>query len=112
MTDTETRHAGSTPEHKPGVSNLLTIYSPPSRAARSTTLEADYAGKGYGALKSDVADIVVAFTTPLRERTQEWLTDPAALSKVLAAGALRAREVADRTLAAVYDAVGFVPSGL
>jgi tryptophanyl-tRNA synthetase len=97
-------------EAKPGVSNLLTIAA--TMSGRSIAeLEADYEGKGYGALKADVADIVVEFTTPLRERTQEWLADPTRLAAVLAAGAARAREVANETVAAVYDAVGFLPAG-
>jgi tryptophanyl-tRNA synthetase len=98
------------PENKPGVSNLLTIAS--TLSGRSIVeLEADYVGKGYGALKTDVADLVVGFTSPLRARTEEWLSDPAKLGAVLADGAARAREVADQTLAAVYDAVGFLPAG-
>jgi tryptophanyl-tRNA synthetase len=97
-------------EAKPGVSNLLTIAS--TLAGRSIAeLEADYAGKGYGALKTDVADLVVEFTTPLRERTQQWLADPVGLTGVLAEGAARARDVADPMLAAAYDAVGFLPGG-
>jgi tryptophanyl-tRNA synthetase len=95
---------------KPGVSNLLTIAA--TLSSRSIAeLEAAYVGKGYGALKTDVADMVLDFTTPLRERTQQWLADPEKLAVVLAQGAVRAREVADRTLAAVYDAVGFLPAG-
>jgi tryptophanyl-tRNA synthetase len=98
------------PESKPGVSNLLTIAS--TLSARSVeTLEDDYRGKGYGALKADVADLVVSFAAPVRERTMEWMGDPARLSQVLAEGAARAREVADKTLSAVYDAVGFLPAG-
>jgi tryptophanyl-tRNA synthetase len=106
-TDTEVRFDE---EHKPGVSNLLTIAS--TLSGRSVAeLEADYVGKGYGALKTDVAEIVVEYLTPLRERTNEWLADPARLAKVLALGAERARAVADQTLAAAYDAVGFLPAG-
>jgi len=97
------------PVDKPGVSNLLTIAS--TLSGRTVAeLEVDYAGKGYGALKTDVADLVVGFTTPLRERTLGWLEDSDRLSQVLAAGAERARTVADRTLAAAYDAVGFLPA--
>jgi tryptophanyl-tRNA synthetase len=96
------------PADKPGVSNLLTIAA--TMSGRSITdLEADYHGKGYGALKADVADIVVEFTTPLRERTEQWLSDVPRLTAVLADGASRAREVAEKTLAAAYDAVGFLP---
>jgi len=94
-------------DNKPGVSNLLTIAS--TLSGRSVAdLESDYDGKGYGALKADVADIVVELTAPLRERTQAWLDDPDGLDKVLAEGSARAREVAGGTLAAVYDAVGFL----
>jgi tryptophanyl-tRNA synthetase len=97
-------------EAKPGVSNLLTIAS--SLSGRSIeALEDDYSGKGYGVLKSDVADLVVDFAAPVREGTMEWMGDPARLSHVLAAGAARAREVADETLSAVYEAVGFLPAG-
>jgi tryptophanyl-tRNA synthetase len=97
-------------EHKPGVSNLLTIAS--TLSGRSIgELERDYEGKGYGELKTDVAELVVTFTTPLRERTEQWLADPDRLGSVLAAGAARAREVAEGTLAAAYDGVGFLPAG-
>ncbi|HEX3824146.1 MAG TPA: tryptophan--tRNA ligase [Mycobacteriales bacterium] len=98
------------PEAKPGVSNLLTIASTLSDRSIAE-LEADYAGKGYGALKTDVADLVVDFTTPVRERTAQWLSDPDRLAGVLADGAVRARAVADRTLADAYDAIGFLPAG-
>jgi tryptophanyl-tRNA synthetase len=98
------------PEAKPGVSNLLTIASTLSGRPVGE-LEADYAGKGYGALKSDVADLVIGFTAPIRERTEEWLADPGRLDSVLADGAGRAKVVAQRTLDAAYDAVGFLPAG-
>jgi tryptophanyl-tRNA synthetase len=96
------------PENKPGVSNLLTIASALSGTSIAT-LEASYVGKGYGALKSDVADIVVEHLTPIRVRTAEWLADPTSLDAALADGADRAGEVASGTLKAVYDAVGFLP---
>jgi tryptophanyl-tRNA synthetase len=96
------------PAAKPGVSNLLTIAATLSDRTIED-LQDDYMGKGYGALKSDVADLVVAFTTPLRERTEQWLADPARLDAVLAEGAQRARDVAGRTIAAVNEAVGFLP---
>ncbi|HTR69624.1 MAG TPA: tryptophan--tRNA ligase [Mycobacteriales bacterium] len=95
------------PVNKPGVSNLLTIASTMSGRTVSE-LEAEYAGSGYGRLKSDVSDIVVEYLTPLRERTNDWLADPARLGKVLAHGAERARSVAGPTLAAAYEAVGFL----
>jgi len=106
-TGTEIRYD---PESKPGVSNLLTILSTLSDRAVSD-LEADYAGKGYGALKSDVADAVVAFASPYRTRVQELMADTAGMDALLADGAARARKVAEETLHRAYDAVGFLPAG-
>src|SRR3954447_4928579 len=56
------------PERKPGVSNLLTILSVLTERPIAE-LETSFAGKGYGALKTEVADAVVAFATPFQERT-------------------------------------------
>jgi tryptophanyl-tRNA synthetase len=97
------------PDKQPGVSNLLTISSTLS-GRPIEELVASYAGRGYGDLKTDVAAIVVDFVAPLREQTQRWLADEDKLDAVLAVGAARAREVAGVTLAAAYDAVGFLPS--
>ena len=98
------------PEEKPGVSNLLTIYS--ALSGRSVeALEKEYDGRGYGDLKKDLAEVVVEFVTPFRDRTLELLEDRSELDAVLRAGAERANEVAERTLADVYDRIGFVPAG-
>jgi len=95
-------------EAKPGVSNLLTIYS--ALTGRSTEDLVDaYAGRGYGDFKGDLAEVVVDFVTPFRTRTLELLDDRAELDAVLKSGAERAREVAARTLADVYDRIGFLP---
>lgn len=95
------------PEAKPGVSNLLTIFSALTGTGVQD-LAASYDGKGYGDLKADLADAVVSFVTPFRERTLELLDDQAHLSDVLKQGAERAREVASATLRDVYQRVGFV----
>jgi tryptophanyl-tRNA synthetase len=98
------------PEEKPGISNLLTIYS--ALTGRSVKeLEIEYDGRGYGDLKKDLAEVVVDFVTPFRDRTLELLEDRAELDAVLRRGTERARAVAERTLADVYDRVGFVPFG-
>lgn len=95
------------PEAKPGISNLLTIYS--ALTARSVDdLVEEYAGRGYGDLKKDLAEVVVGFVTPFRERTLELLADQAHLSEVLRQGAETAGEVAAATLRDVYQRVGFV----
>ena len=98
---------------KPGVSNLLAILSAFTGTA-IPALEESYAGRGYGDLKGDVAEAVVEKFTPVRERTLELLDDPAELDRVLAHNADRAAEIAEATLAKVYDKIGFVrrrPSG-
>ncbi|MCK0093349.1 tryptophan--tRNA ligase [Rhodococcus sp. HNM0563] len=96
------------PENKPGVSNLLTIQS--ALSGRSIDeLVAGYEGKGYGDLKSDTAEVLTEFVTPLRAKVDEYLADEAELLRILSNGADRAREVASRTLAQVYDKVGFLP---
>jgi tryptophanyl-tRNA synthetase len=96
-------------EEKPGISNLLTIYS--SLTGKSVAeLEAEYQGKMYGHLKVDLAEVVVDFVTPLRDRTNELMADPAELDRLLAQGAERAREIAAVTLGQVYERMGFLPS--
>jgi tryptophanyl-tRNA synthetase len=97
------------PERQPGVSNLLAILSELTGTGMDE-LVAGYDGKLYGALKSDVADAVVALAEPFAARTAELLADPAELDRLMAQGADRAREVASSTLAAAYSAMGFVPA--
>ncbi len=97
-------------ENKPGISNLLTIYS--ALTGRTVEqLEKEYAGRGYGDFKNDLAEVVVEFVTPFRERTLELLEDRAQLDALLRAGTEKANAVAERTLADVYDRIGFVPAG-
>ncbi|GAA2249635.1 tryptophan--tRNA ligase [Streptomyces amakusaensis] len=97
------------PVGKPGVSNLLTIYSTLTGTSVAE-LEREYEGKMYGALKTDLAEVMVEFVTPFRARTQEYLDDPETLDAVLAKGAEKARAVAAETLATAYDRVGLVPA--
>ncbi|MBJ7451644.1 MAG: tryptophan--tRNA ligase [Blastococcus sp.] len=95
---------------KPGVTNLLTIHS--ALSGRSVPeLEEHFAGRGYGDLKKELAEVVTDFVTPVRARTQELLDDPAELQRVLAGGAERAREVAAATVADVYERTGFLAPG-
>ncbi|ARF77331.1 tryptophan--tRNA ligase [Streptomyces sp. NPDC012600] len=96
-------------EKKPGVSNLLTILSTLSGSSVED-LERAYEGKGYGALKTDLAEAMVEFVTPFRARTQEYLDDPETLDSILAKGAEKARAVAAETLAQTYDRMGFLPA--
>lgn len=104
-TDTEIRFDA---ENKPGVSNLLGIYSAVSGKSVKD-LEAAFAGKGYGDLKTEVADAVIAVIEPIRERATELLENPDELDTLLASGSARANELAEATLASVYDRIGFIP---
>ncbi len=107
VTDSE-REIRFDPVAKAGVSNLLTILS--AFTERDVpTLESEFAGRGYGDLKGAVADAVVGTFGPIRERTLELLDDPAELDRMLAVNAERANEIAETTLARVYDRVGFLP---
>jgi tryptophanyl-tRNA synthetase len=107
VTDSE-REIRYDPVAKPGVSNLLTIQSAVSGVDVDKLVEG-YAGRGYGDLKTDTADAVVEFVTPIQARVDELLADPAELEAVLAAGAERARDVSAKTLRRVYDQLGFLP---
>ncbi len=109
VTDTG-REVRYDPVDKPGVSNLLGIHSALSGRAVAE-LEADFAGRGYGDLKKELAEVYVDWVTPFRDHTLALLDDPAELDRLLAAGAERARAVAAPTLAAAYDRIGFLPAG-
>ena len=95
---------------KPGVSNLLTIYSALTGESIAS-LEERYEGKMYGHLKVDLADVVVETLAPFRERSAEYLADPSALDAILADGAERAAALAEPMLARVYDRIGLLAPG-
>ncbi len=94
---------------KPGISNLLTIFS--ALSGRSIQeLEGAYEGRLYGHLKVELAELVVDTLAPIQARATELLSDPAELERLLARGAAKARETASATLADVYAKVGFLPA--
>jgi tryptophanyl-tRNA synthetase len=96
---------------KPGVTNLLRIYSALS-GDPVASLEVKYEGAGYGGFKKDLAELVVATFSPIREKTQRILADEAGLDRVLAHGAGRARQVAGQTMAATRERIGLLaPAG-
>ena len=107
VTDSET-DIRFDPVGKPGVSNLLNIHSALSGTAVED-LVASFEGRGYGDLKAEVAQVVVDFVTPFRNRVHELLDDRSELEAILSAGADRATEVAEATLRDVYERVGFLP---
>ena len=94
-------------KEKPGVSNLLTIYS----ALTGKTIEQsqeDFTGKGYGDFKGAVAEVVVDYLNPVREKANELLEDETHLKKLLSIGAEKAEAVASKTLSDTYKALGMI----
>lgn len=96
-------------ENKAGVSNLLIIHSTLSGTSVED-LETSFAGRGYGDLKKEVADVVVAAIEPFQARMAELLDDPAELDRILASGAEKARGVAQSTMTRVRERVGLLPA--
>ncbi|MBN8444848.1 MAG: tryptophan--tRNA ligase [Gammaproteobacteria bacterium] len=94
-------------EAKPGVANLLSILSGVTNRSIES-LVAEYEGKMYGHLKTDVADAVIALLEPVQKRFHELRQDQTVLQQVMRQGAAQARERAAATLAKVNKAVGFV----
>ena len=90
---------------KPGVSNLIEVLAA-IRSVDPRHVEAEFDGGGYGPFKAAVADAVVEYLRPVRERYGELRGDEPELERVLAAGAGRAREIAAVTLADVRERMG------
>jgi len=95
------------PEKKPGFSNLLSIFSAVT-GRNMDEIAAEYTGRGYGYLKVDLANAVGDFLSPFQERANQYLSDPAQLDAILAAGAARAQAIAEPTLERIYDRFGLL----
>jgi tryptophanyl-tRNA synthetase len=93
---------------KPGVSNLLSILSATTGEA-IPALESRFAGQGYGAFKSAVADAVVECLKPVQAKYHDIREDREGLRRVLQDGAHRASARADATLKNVHEVLGFIP---
>jgi tryptophanyl-tRNA synthetase len=93
---------------KPGVSNLIDILAA-VRGIAPADVEREFAGSQYGAFKQTVADAVVEYLAPVRERYRELRADESELERVLAAGADKARAIAADTLSDVRTAMGVGP---
>ena len=94
-------------ENKPGVSNLMTIYSA-CTGKSFQEIEAEFAGCGYGKFKPAVGEAVVETLRPIREEATRIMKDKAYLEQVYRDGAEKAGYVAEKTLRKVYKKVGFV----
>ncbi|MBQ5536152.1 MAG: tryptophan--tRNA ligase [Oscillospiraceae bacterium] len=108
VTDSDTeRCVRYDPEHKPGVSNLMTIYSAVTGKSYDE-IEEEFSGKGYGAFKPAVGEAVIETLRPIREEAGRVMKDKAYLESVYRSGAEKASYVAERTLRKVYKKIGFV----
>ncbi|MCI8442603.1 MAG: tryptophan--tRNA ligase [Provencibacterium sp.] len=108
VTDSDTeRCVRYDPEHKPGVANLMTIYSVITGKSYAE-IEREFDGLGYGKFKPAVGEVVIDLLRPIQEQTRRILEDKAYLESVYRAGAEKASRVAEKTLRKVYRKVGFV----
>lgn len=90
-----------------GVNNLLELYEALTHENREA-IEAHFEGKGYGDLKKAVAEVVLTTLEPIQQRYNELTSDPTYIDSLLARGAQRAEEIAQKTLETVYDRMGFL----
>ena len=94
-------------ENKPGISNLMTIYSVVTQK-NIEQIENEFSGKGYGDFKTAVADATVEYLRPMREKALELLKDESELIRILNKGADKAKVMASKTLQAAYQALGIL----
>jgi tryptophanyl-tRNA synthetase len=95
---------------KAGITNLIEILSV-IRGVAPSELEREFDGRGYGDFKGAVAEAVVEYLTPVRERYAELRPDEAAIEATLAGGADKARAIAADTLTHVRRAMGVGSAG-
>ena len=108
ITDSDTQNCVRfDPENKPGVSNLISIYSSVTGLSFEE-IERDFEGKGYGVFKPAVGDAVIEALRPIREESERMIAEKDYLRSVYTEGAQRATAVARKTLRKVYKRVGFV----
>ena len=92
-------------EARPAITNLLTIYQLLT-GQQPAEVEAHFAGKGYAALKSELADVTIEFLRPLQERARSY--SDAELERILDSGRERAQAIARTTLEDVKARMGLV----
>ena len=108
VTDSDTENCVRyAPEEKPGVSNLMSIYS--SVTGKSfAEIEKEFQGQGYGSFKPAVGEAVIETLRPIREEASRMIAEKAYLQQVYTEGAQKASYVARKTLRKVYKRIGFV----
>lgn len=95
------------PENKPGVSNLMQIYSSIT-GLKMEEIEKKFENSGYGDFKTKVAETVVAKLEPIQKRYKELLENKEYLEKIYTDGANRARKLASKTLDEVKERIGIL----
>ena len=106
VTDSDARIVYA-PEEKPGISNLLTIYSAFADADMEESVKR-FEGRDYAYLKSTVADAVIEGLRPIRESFDMIMRDKNELMKKLETGAEKASYIARRTMSKVWRKLGCV----
>jgi len=94
-------------ESKPGISNLITIYSVFTNTPIEK-VESEFAGSSYADFKTKVGEAVVEYLKPIQKRHHELVADKDYLASVMRDGAEKAQRIANKTLSKVYRKVGFV----
>lgn len=108
ITDSDTENCVHfDPANKPGVSNLMNIYSAVTGKSIDE-IEREFDGQGYGVFKPAVGDAVIETLRPIREEATRLLNDKAYLCSVYTEGAQKASVIARKTLRKVYKKVGLV----
>jgi len=106
VTDSGREIVFSEAPEKAGVNNLLEIYELLTHEKRQA-IEAHFAGRGYGQLKSEVAEVIIENLRPIQERYRALSADPGKIERILAQGAERARTVAEPKIEQIKRKVGF-----
>ena len=94
-------------ENKPGVSNLMTIYSLVTEKSLDD-IEKEFSGRGYGDFKSAVAEAVISRLEPFQKRYNDLMENPDKLKEIYEKGAQKARQKTDNLIKEVYKKVGLV----
>ena len=95
------------PENKPGVSNLMQIYSSIT-GLKMEEIEKEFENSGYGDFKTKVAETAVAKLEPIQKKYKELLENKEYLEKIYTEGANRARKLASKTLDEVKERIGIL----
>ena len=90
---------------RPEAANLVSIFAALTDRSSQSVVE-EYSGKGFGAFKPALAELLIETLAPIRSRLAEFAADPAEVERILADGSARASQLAAPTLESAYRAVG------